>query len=129
MVDYLPLHITDITERPDRDSGEIRLIAVCRTVQPETINLNLSKVDAERVQRFMSNKGNILMVPIRRGEINGRSFVSVAEGHIFRDSEVTATFTLTDAKPSPGFRNDNDQSKASPAVVGSAPVNRNPASV
>lgn len=114
MADYLPLHITDITERTDRDSGEIRLTAVCRTVQPETINLNLSKVDAERVQRFMSNKGQILMVPIRRGEINGRSFVSVAEGHIFKDTEVTATFTLTD-------------SKAAPVPAPVAPVKPNPA--
>jgi hypothetical protein len=97
MADYLPLQITDITERKNEDTGEVRLTAVCRTVQPETINLNLSRLDAERVQRFLSNKGNILMVPIRRGEMNGRSFVSVADGHIFRDSEVVANFTLTDA--------------------------------
>lgn len=128
MADYLPLHITDITERTDRDSGEIRLTAVCRTVQPETINLNLSKVDAERVQRFMTNKGNILMVPIRRGEINGRSFVSVAEGHIFRDADVVANFSLSDAKTAPGFRNDNDQARASAAGAGSVPVKPNPAS-
>lgn len=114
MADYLPLHVTDITERTDKDTGEIRLTAVCRTVQPETINLNLSKVDAERVQRFMANKGNILMVPIRRGEINGRSFVTVADGHIFRDADVVATFTLTDS------------AKAAPAPA--APAKSNPAS-
>lgn len=120
MADYLPLHVTDITQRTDRDTGEVRLTAVCRTVQPETINLNLSRVDAERVQRFMANKGNILMVPIRRGEMNGRSFVSVAEGHIFRDSEVVAQFSLTESKPAPASASVSPLPAATPAQSSSS---------
>lgn len=99
MADYLPLHVTDITNRTDPETGEVRITAVCRTVQPETINLNLTRLDAERMQRFMDNKGSILMVPIRRGEFNGRSFVRVDEGHIFRDADVVSKFELSDSKP------------------------------
>lgn len=95
MADYLPLQIIEIRETKN-DEGEIRKSAVCRTVQPEQFNLNLSKVDAARLQRFNDNIGNILMVPVRRGEINGRAYTSIADGHIFRDSDVVATFQLTD---------------------------------
>lgn len=98
MADYLPLQILEIRENKTEE-GEIRKTAVCRTVQPEQFNLNLSKLDASRLQRFNDNIGNILMVPVRRGEINGRAFTSIADGHIFRDSDVVATFELSDKKP------------------------------
>lgn len=103
MADYLPLQIVDIRENvieEGENKGEIRKTAICRTVQPEQINLNLSRLDAQRLQKFVENKGQILMVPVRRGEFNGRAFTSVAEGHIFKDSEVVATFSLTDKQES-----------------------------
>lgn len=98
MADYLPLQILEIRENKTEE-GEIRKTAVCRTVQPEQFNLNLSKLDADRLQRFNDNIGNVLMVPVRRGEINGRAFTSVADGHIFRATDVVATFELSDKKP------------------------------
>ncbi len=98
MADYLPLYISHINETLDRESGEVRKSVVCKTVQPETISLNLSRVDAERIQRIADNQGNILMIPVRRGEFNGRAFTSIADGHIFKDSEVKATFELSDIK-------------------------------
>lgn len=98
MADYLPLLISDIVERTNPETGEIRKNALCRTVQPEQITLNLSRLDATRLQRFIDNKGSVLMVPIRRGEINGRSFTSIADGHIFRDPDVVATFELSDSR-------------------------------
>ncbi|MCQ8104688.1 hypothetical protein NP590_11275 [Methylomonas sp. SURF-2] len=101
MADYLPVRVIQITERKT-DDGEIRKSAVCQTVQPEQFNLNLSRLDAARLQKFNDNVGNIIMVPIRRGEINGRPFTSIADGHIFRDSDVVATFSLTD-KPDSGL--------------------------
>ncbi|ATG90521.1 hypothetical protein [Methylomonas koyamae] len=103
MADYLPVLIAHITERQDPDSGEVRISAVCKTVQPETFNLNLSKLDAARLQTFTQGRGQIMMVPIRRGEINGRAFTSVADGFIFPAHGLEATFTLKDtlSKPSP----------------------------
>jgi hypothetical protein len=95
MADYLPLLIDDITETK-LDNGEIRMTARCRTVQPELINLNVSKLDSARLQKFNTSKGKILMVPIRRGEMNGRPFVSIQDGHIFHDPDVQANFELTD---------------------------------
>lgn len=100
MADYLPLQVLEIRE-VKTDEGEIRKSAVCRTVQPEQFNLNLSRLDAARLQRFNDNIGNIIMVPVRRGEINGRAYTSIADGHIFRDSEVVATFELSDSNKSP----------------------------
>jgi len=94
MADYLPLHLLDITERKDEDTGEIRKSAVCRTVQPEQFNLNLTKLDAQRLQTFLESKGKIIMVPIRRGEINGRSFTSVADGFIFPATGIESTFEI-----------------------------------
>lgn len=122
MADYLPVRVLQIIERKT-DDGEIRKSAVCQTVQPEQFNLNLSRLDAARLQRFNDNIGNILMVPVRRGEMNGRAFTSIADGHIFRDSDVVATFSLTD-KPDSGlpsvsvvdFAPASDQSPAVDAV-------------
>jgi hypothetical protein len=101
MADYLPLLISDIIERKDSETGEIRLSAVCKTVQPEQFNLNLSKLDATRLQSFTDGKGSILMVPIRRGEVNGRAFTSVADGFIFPAHGLEATFQLKDTLSKP----------------------------
>lgn len=99
MAEYLPLKVVDVVERTNPETGEMRLSAICTTVQPETVTLNLGRVDATRIQKIQENKGNILMIPIRRGEINGRPFASITDGHIFHDSSVKATFELTDTKP------------------------------
>lgn len=96
MADYLPLKILEIRETKNEETGEIRKSAVCSTVQPETVTLNMTKLDAARLQRFMDNIGNIVMVPIRRGEINGRAYTAISDGHIFRDSDVVATFELSE---------------------------------
>lgn len=117
MADYLPVRVLQIIERKTED-GEIRKSAVCQTVQPEQFNLNLSKLDAARLQKFNDNVGNIIMVPIRRGEINGHPFTSITDGHIFRDSDVVATFSLTD-KPDSGL--------PSVSAVDSAPASESPA--
>ena len=103
MADYLPLHISDIIDRTNPETGEIRKTAVCRTVQPEQLSLNLSRLDAAGLQKFIDNKGSILMVPVRRGEINGRFFTAVVpDQHIFRDPDVIAKFELSDvSRPSP----------------------------
>lgn len=98
MANYLPLLISEIVERTNPETGEIRKNAVCLTVQPEQITLNLSRLDATRLQRFLDNQGSVLMVPIRRGEINGRSFTSIGDGHIFRDPDVVVTFELSDSR-------------------------------
>ncbi|AEG00737.1 hypothetical protein [Methylomonas methanica] len=93
MAEYLPLLVKDIRERK-LDGGEIVKSAICQTVQPETVSLNLSKLDAARLQRIVSNKGNILMIPVRRGEFNGNPYVSIQEGNIFKDPDVIAKFEL-----------------------------------
>lgn len=124
MADYLPLQIFDIKEtvvEEGDNKGEIRKTAVCRTVQPEQVNLNLSKLDAARLQKITENKGNILMIPIRRGEFNGRAFTTIADGHIFRDSDVVATFSLSDKQEEPA-----PKASAKPAQPTAEPEKQNP---
>lgn len=121
MADYLPLHLLDIVERKDEDTGEIRKSAVCRTVQPEQFNLNLSRLDATRLQSFVENKGKVLMVPIRRGEINGRAFTSVADGFIFPAVGIESTFEIKQhLSPAPIHRSGEPEPSATSAETLSA---------
>ena len=97
MADYLPLFIENIKET--NVDGEIRISAETRTIQPESIRLNLSKLDAARLQTFQQSKGKILMVPIRRGEVSGRPFTSIADGYIIPADNIQTTFDMHVNKP------------------------------
>lgn len=113
MADYLPLRIKELSERANRETGEITKSIVCETVQPETITLNLTRVDALRVQQILDNQGKILMVPIRRGEIEGRAFTSIAPGALIPIGAEIPGFT----KPEPPVVAANDETKPEPPVV------------
>jgi len=123
MADYLPLQILEIRENKTEE-GEIRKTAVCRTVQPEQFNLNLSRLEADRLQRFSDNVGNILMVPVRRGEVNGRAFTSVADGYIFPATDVVATFELSDKKPAESKLSEAKKPEPAPASSSSLFVSK-----
>lgn len=98
MPDYIPLQVSKIKESVDPTTKEIRLSAECFTIQPEQINLNLSRLDAARLTVVKSFEGKTVMIPIRRGEVNGRAFTSIADGQIF-PIDVKPVFNVPAAVP------------------------------
>ena len=50
---------------------------------------------------MMDSEGKIVMVPIRRGEMNGRAFTSIADGYIIPADNIQSTFNLSIAEPKP----------------------------
>jgi len=82
MTTYAHLKVLDVTETRDRETGELRIRAVCEQVDPERVNLNLSQQSAEIIQKFKNMKGKTAMIPVRHGVFNDRPFTSFQDGAI-----------------------------------------------
>jgi len=82
MATYAHLRILDVTETRDNETGEVRIRAVCEQVDPERVNLNLSKQTAETIAKFKKLKDKTAMIPVRHGVFNDRPFTSYEDGAI-----------------------------------------------
>lgn len=86
MANYMHLKIVDVTETKDRETGEIRIRAECIQVDPEKVNLNLSRKTADIISKMRSLKGKSAMVPVKHGVFNDRPFTSFDDGTIIPTS-------------------------------------------
>ena len=72
------LRILEIVRDQDpSDPRAERIRAVCEEMQPRKFNLNLSKQNADVIQKFAEHIGGIAMVPTRSGTLSdGTPFIS-----------------------------------------------------
>lgn len=101
---YLPLEILSIDESLDRTTGERRMRASVREIEPRKLNINLSKADASMIKKFESLIGKRAMIPCREGMMNGQTFLSLLPDPII---EIPS---IIEIKPSESTKTD-DKSK------------------